>query len=271
MLKSRVSRAVSLAAAFFLLAQTAFAGVLGDFEKDATKDDQTEQSSRHKHGHHDDDSSSSSSDSDGSEVAEAIVAVLLGGFVYGGMESWYRATGTAPETHGNVSPPEPRPIGSALIPILRVDLAYQPVEHHVDALDVLAQVGYGPVAAQVRHTSYWEGPTSDTMSQTQVHALYRMSFGSHFETDLGFGALVLDGKQTTSGFSFTMPVLIHPSPNFGLEFRPSWSDLNGNTIEDYDMAVLMGAGPCSLKLGYRWFMSENVTLKGPEVGLSVRW
>ena len=161
--------------------------------------------------------------------------------------------------------------GEALVPFLRLDTMYQEVETDVTARDYLIIVGYGAVGFQVRSTVYEEKEPPDKLRLAEYHALYRMSLGNHVEIDLGAGAMVLKGIQENSGFSVTVPVLIHPSDHYGFEFRPVWSSINENDIQDFDVAVLFGWRYVSVKAGYRWVRSPHQSLDGPEMGVSLRW
>lgn len=238
---------------------TIFAGALQDFEKDATKTKSEEFRDRSSRSSHDCEQSDSSND----EIFEELfLKPLLVTVVYGGAESLKRTEGA--EAQG-------RKPGEALIPFLRFDGGYEAVEHEIKAGDIRAEAGYAFGAVAARTTRFWERGTGDTMTATELHLLYRMSFGSKFECDLGLGKLILEGMRTTKGTSWTVPLLFHPSEHYGFEFRPTWANLNGNTLEDYDLAALIGGRYLSLKIGYRWFLSDYQSLSGPQAGLSLRW
>lgn len=237
-----------------LMAHPVAAGTLKSFEKAATLP-----------GNHGKDERSFyevDEDSGVAELLEELVVPVAQVIAFGGINSSNRVSGAGEE---------PRRSGDALLARLRVDACYQKVEDDVDAFDLRAEAGYGFFGIQTRHTRFWEVHPADTLGVTQAHLLYRMSFGSQVECDLGVGALLLDGRRTTSGISFTLPLLIHPTRNFGVEFRPAWGDMNGRAVDDYDLAVLLGDRHVSLKLGYRWLMSGQRDLSGPEAGVSLYW
>jgi hypothetical protein len=98
-----------------------------------------------------------------------------------------------------------------------------------------------------------------------------MSFGNHVEFDLGLGSSILDGENRKSGFSLTTPVLIHPKEFIGIEFRPTWSTINGNPLDDYDLGIVLSRSYGSLRLGYRWMRSEHESLDGPYFGVSFKF
>jgi hypothetical protein len=194
---------------------------------------------------------------------------LFGGIANGGRYSWDRINpdGLSSQRDERIV----RRQGEALIPFLRLDTMYQEVEADVAAWDYLMIVGYGSLGFQVRSTVYEEKEPADKLRFAEYHALYRMSLGNHIEVDLGAGAMVLKGVQENSGFSVTVPVLIHPSDHYGFEFRPVWSSINENDIQDFDVAFLFGWRYASVKAGYRWVRSPHQSLDGPEMGVSLRW
>ena len=64
---------------------------------------------------------------------------------------------------------------------------------------------------------------------------------------------------------------LYPVPWAGLELRPAWADINGNTIADYELGVVLGPGYVSLRAGYRWTLSPGEALQGPYAGLSLHF
>ena len=162
---------------------------------------------------------------------------------------------------------EPRSLGEPLLPFARIDLAYQNLQSDIDALDLRVEGGYGPIGGHFNITRYREQSSSDYVNLVRVMGLYRMSFGSHVESDIGCGTVTLRGEESTTEFLFSLPVLIHPSAHWGMEFRPAWS----SSLADYDLAGLLTVRHASLKLGYRWVASRHESLNGPYGGISVRW
>ncbi len=198
-------------------------------------------------------------------LMDLVARICVEGVFYGGACSWFR---TFPDAGDYMDlPVEPRAYGEALIPIVRVDSSYHWIESDVHAVEIAAELGYGPFAAQFTQTRFEEQEPDDTMILTRWHGLYRMSFGAGVEIDMGFGSLILDGNDQTGRFSFTLPILYHPLPGTGIEFRPAWSE----NVEEYDLALLAGWNFISLKAGYRWLRSPGRSLNGPYAGLSVHF
>jgi hypothetical protein len=158
-------------------------------------------------------------------------------------------------------------MGEALIPFARFDLSYQDVESDVDAWDYRLEGGYGPVGLQCNLTHYSEETPEDDLDMLRFYGMYRMSFGTIVEVDLGLGALTIDGNGRDTRFSLTVPVRIYPTDWLGIEIRPAWAD----NVTDCDIALLLTAPYVSLKAGYRWVSSPTESLNGPYAGLAVHF
>jgi hypothetical protein len=244
----------------------AFAGKLDDFEDSATNPGKSDGDHGRDHDHSD---KSYDRTSDDDSVALALLIVALP--VYGGLASWHRVRPGEPDLEFEEKRLPARRAGEALLPFARVDAAYQLVESDVDAWDLRAELGFGPFAVQVRETHYDEGEPDNDLDLVQAHFLWRMTVIKQLEIDAGLGGIVVDGKDTNSGVSGTLPILIHPWDFIGLEFRPSWSSVNDNTVSDYDLSLLAGWRFISARAGYRWTNSGGSSLNGPIFGLAARW
>jgi hypothetical protein len=55
-----------------------------------------------------------------------------------------------------------------------------------------------------------------------------------------------------------------------LVFRPTWSEVGGSSIADYDLALLYSHRYLSVCLGYRWFEAGDNALNGVFVGVSAQ-
>jgi len=189
----------------FAFATPALAGKLDDFERDATE------GSSDDGGGHDGDYDDSAYE----PPAGAWWVLFLP--LIGAEQSYERVRPGAT----SLDYLKPRRPGEAVIPFVRADVAYQLVESDVDAWDLRAELGYGPVAVQVRETHYDEDQPSDSLDLVQAHALLRMTIIEELELDLGIGALVVDGADTNAGFSGTIPIVYHPWDFLGGGFRLS--------------------------------------------------
>jgi len=268
-------RAVFLLAAALLLIPpaSAYSGQLGDFEKDATKPNQENKRPSTSSTAEQRTPSEAPSSDPGAELAGALVQGMFelvgAALAEGGAESWLRIgmDRDGIVTAGTGS----RKSGEALLPFVRLDTLYQDVQGDVSATDVRFELGYGPLGAQIRRTVFDEKDPLESMEVTELCFLYRMSAGDHWEIDLGLGEMTLSGLQDNTGILAVVPILFHPSESFGIEVRPSWSSINENTIQDMDVAFVFGMRYVSIKAGYRSLKSPHQALRGPEIGLAMRW
>lgn len=218
------------------------------------------------------DKSAAKDDSASSEFVGLLSELMWFAIVEGGNHSALRADGSSPTV-------APRLEGDALLSVVRLDVTAQQVDRTTNGMDYRLEVGYGPWALQGRLTRYREEllgspPPIDRLDLRQFHVLYRMA-GEWMEIDLGFGTLQIAGLETNGSASLTIPLLIHPSPHYGFEFRPAWATINGNNIRDQEFSLLLGARHLSAKIGYRRFESSvgrgGAVLSGPFAGVSLRY
>lgn len=189
--------------------------------------------------------------------------------------TWLRVSPDPPP-----DPVIPRKPGDALLVNLRIDHSQQHMNDNTRAFDTRLEAGHGPWAVQGRETRYKnanvpEASTDNTLKLRQLHLLYRMAAGNHAELSLGYGRLQMIGKDTHTGQSATIPLLIHPSPYWGAEYRLTLSRIRNNTLRDQELALQFGLPYASLRIGYRR-LESNVTqngkqLVGPFAGLSIRY
>lgn len=269
----RVPTWVRLMVVLSLLAPVSLAGDLDAFEKDATRD-RRDKSSTHSHTFDDDDDDHHHSffdDDDDHEwfFAEFIMHLIGLPMVYGGGSSLARVSPNSNFDSGFEV--DLREAGDPLIPMLRVDVDVQDPGNNLDAYNIRGSAGYGPIGIEVAVDHFEEDDTDDTLKLIGWHILYRMSYGSQVEIDMGFGSLTVDGDDSNSGFSFSLPVTVYPREHIGVEFNPAWASINGTTVRRYELAVYLSRDYVALKGGYRWTESPNESLDGPFVGLSFRY
>lgn len=98
------------------------------------------------------------------------------GTVYGGMVSWDRVAGTGEEA-------KPRENGETLVPYFNLNTSYHWVDPDITAIDLRGELGYGPFALELRRTTFEEDFGAGSLVELKVdqtYFLYRMSFGSSF-------------------------------------------------------------------------------------------
>jgi hypothetical protein len=247
---------VIILACLLCLSQSAPGGELSDFEKDATRDENSQKTS---------DKDSDDDEGFWDSIFRGIFDTVIAG---AGKISWYRVKGARNENSQFIKPRQP---GEELIPFFRIDSQYQHVSDDVSAIDLRAEGGYGPIGVQVRNTHYREKSPDYRLDLTQVYGLYRMSFGNNVEVDFGLGPATLKGKSHNNGTSVTLPFLVNAGEWIGFEFRPSWTYINNNQVTDYDFAMDLHYRYTAMRLGYRFLHSEHRSLDGPYIGVSFRF
>ena len=157
--------------------------------------------------------------------------------------------------------------GTVMLPYIRADLAYSALEGGIQSIDYSAELGFGPLGVYARQSHYRDYDLDESLRIDQLYGLFRLTYFKSFELDFGFGNYKIDGRNTNDDFAFTMPVIIHPTENFGIEFRPVWSQINGNDLRDHTLDVLYDWKYISIKAGYRWQKIANARLNGAHIGV----
>lgn len=251
--------------AFLLVGQPAYAGKLDDFEEEATEEENHDQWQ-----YHDDDDDDDES--------------LFGAFFRGFFRILFldpddddddvsRSTGPSYVRSESRHPslqtfPRYNPV---VLPSLRVDGSYQNVLSDVGAFDLRAEGGYDFLAVQGRFTYYTEEEPDDELWLNYIHGVLRLSVGEHLALGPGAGVTILSGNNRNSGFSWTLPILFYPRKSVGIEFRPVWSWINENPIDDYDVSLVLGSKHAAFRAGYRWVNADSESLDGPYMGVTVRF
>ncbi len=176
----------------------------------------------------------------------------------------------------------PHRLGEPVLPFARFDGAYQTVATNVNASDFYAQIGHEAFGLDVRHTRFTETNPSDHLDVYRIHGLFRLGGAfesgilrqdtqSFWEVDVGLGYVQLDGNNRQGALSITLPLLVYPSKHWGVEFRPAWATINESTLQDYDLSAHFLLRYVGVKVGYRWLKSPNLDLSGPTIGAVTRF
>lgn len=132
---------------------------------------------------------------------------------------------------------EIRRTGEPTLPFFQYEHKYLRVSSDINARDDSLEIGYGPFGFNCRHTDFSEENPSDELTLTQYHLLLRISRTSSGEFGVGIGSLVMRGNDDNSGLSLTVPIKFYPGDSFGVRFKPTYSWINGNAIDEYDVSL----------------------------------
>ncbi len=239
-----------------LFASSAYAGKLDDFEKDATEKKEN-----------------SEDDDNIGVLIEGIFKLIidLSTEPENSDSSTSESVDSTKSSSTRKSNGFEREFGVAFTPYVRVDAAYQDVESDVEAYDLRLEFGYSFFAVVGRKTRYFEEDPDDTLDIDEFFLTIRLSELDIFEIDFGVGGLYINGDDINSGVAVSAAILCHPVDYAGFEIRGAWTEINENLIQDYDAAFMLGWRYTSVKVGYRTIISENESLDGPYLGLSLRF
>jgi len=245
----------------FLIALPSYAGTLDDFENDATQSREASNDNGLP------DSTSSKKDGDCDSLGDCIILGVLEG-----VWSISKLAGAMSMERMKPFPNDEKVIyrdfGESLLPIVRVDAYLHQASGNVSAKAIRVELGYGVFAFQFRRTVYEESNPKDKMTLTQLHGLYRMSFGNHVVMNWGLGTFELSGNETHKTLSMTFPVHVKVNSNWGWEVKPNYANFNGSTVWDVEGGILFTKKHLALNLGYRRLSSPEQIIHGPYVGAS---
>ncbi|MBF0196553.1 MAG: hypothetical protein HQL32_02535 [Planctomycetes bacterium] len=239
-------------ALFCLCITQARAGILDDFETSATQDQKKNNEKKE------------------SSQGSSFFSSLLSTFLSSDNETSTLST-TSKTPDSSSDNPSESIFPEGYLPYIRLGFNKQREVNDLDANDFFAQLGYKSLAFKYRYTYYWEKEPADKLRVTNMYALYRFNITEFSAFSAGCGVYTLIGNQQTSGFSLCASAIIHPKKYVGGEFNYAWASLNGNNINDYDGALLIGIPKACLKLGYRNIHTTHQSLQGPYAGISLKW
>jgi hypothetical protein len=235
------------------------ANKLNDFEQAAKKEPYTNNSSK----------DSSNVKQDNSNIFGDFLFDIVGDFVTGtGKHSYKRAT-FKEVTKYNDSKMDvfPREYGEALIPILRLDSSFSTIDKNINSYSLRTEVGFGPFGVGRYNTYFYDKSTKTNLNLKRTYGLYRMSIGDVIEIDFGIGQAAVEGEEENIYNYITLPILFHPTKEYGLEYRIS----SAQNIVEEDIALMKKFQYGSIKLGYRILEAGDKKLDGFYLGFSLHY
>lgn len=241
----------------FVATPSSYCGKLDSFESSVKNEYSSQNNDNYDNSNNDNDN----------ELANFVFELLYYIALYGGSNSFDRVDDSL---DNNIeSRTELREKGELLIPFFRVDMSYQKNNENISAYDYRLEAGYAAFAVNIQQTLYYEDSINDSLKLSRLYGAYRMSFGTHVEIDLGIGRFDVNGNEKNSYLYVTLPILIHPTPNLGFEFRPS----AGGNYSEIDASIILKSEEhlkskdVAIKLGYKKISTSSNSLQGPYVGI----
>lgn len=248
--------------AILIVTPLAAASELDDFEEAATTDNEQKSDDQKKEEEEDDDDVNFFFD-----FYEIIFDVIFS--VFDGTDKSLARIGESTET--DLTKIDIRQTGEPTLPFFQLEHRYMRVSSDIKARDNSLEFGYGPYGFNCRNTGFYEKNPSDKLTLTQYHFLLRISATRSREYGIGVGRLAIRGNEDNSGSSLTFPMKFYPKESFGIRFTPTYSRINGNSIDDYDLSFAYTKRFGTIELGYRFLEANGVDLDGSYIGFALHY
>lgn len=167
-----------------------------------------------------------------------------------------------------------RPKNMPLVPLARLDAAYQLIPKDVDALSGRLELGRGPFGVAYERILFREKEPHERLWGWRAEALYRLAVGEGMRLDgaAGFMGFTRDGDH--SGGSVGVSLGYYPTRSVGYEADLRWGSIGDATASDLRGRLYLGPKSWkgfALRPGYRGIRTGDATLHGPELTVSYTW
>lgn len=167
-----------------------------------------------------------------------------------------------------------RPRSMPLVPLVRLDGAYQLIPHDIDALSGRLELGRGPYGIAYERILFREKEPRDRLWGWRAEALWRLAVGEGVRLDgaAGFMGFTREGDHSggSAGFSFGY----YPRRAVGYELDLRWGSIGDATASDLRGRLFLSPKSwrgVALRPGYRAIRTGDATLHGPELTVSYTW
>jgi hypothetical protein len=167
-----------------------------------------------------------------------------------------------------------RPVHMPILPLMRLDGAYQLIPKDVDALSGRIELGRGPYGAAYERILFREKEPRDRMWGWRGEALWRMAVGEGARLDAAVGYMGFQREGSHNGPSTGFSLGLYPSRSVGYELDARWGSIGDATATDLRGRLYLSHKSwrgLALRPGYRGIRTGNATLHGPELTLSLTW
>lgn len=248
---------------------------LGDFEKSSTrKSSNTESSTKH----HDHESSECLTDQPCDFLNDFLSSFISGmfyPFIKMAENSAAKMAENSEERETCLDDDETddcikRKAGDPDIPNFALDLNYLTAKNNIHGIESRVEAGYGPIGLQLKNINYRQDEFSSSLNISHAHLLYRGLY-KKFQLNLGIGGVFINGQQSSEGSSFLIQA--NAFPNDLVSFSSSYisSSINNNNIIEYDNSIAIRRNKTSLRAGYKLNRAHEEEIRGPYIGISLRY
>ncbi len=167
-----------------------------------------------------------------------------------------------------------RPAHMPILPLFRLDGAYQLIPKDVDAISGRVELGRGPFAAAYERILFREKEPRDRMWGWRGEALWRMAVGEGARLDAAVGYMGYQREGSHNGPSTGFSLGWYTSRSVGYEADVRWGSIGDGTSTDMRGRLFLGPKSWkgfALRPGYRGIRTGDATLHGPELTVSYTW
>jgi hypothetical protein len=164
-----------------------------------------------------------------------------------------------------------RDTGSAALPYIRLEAAYQKTFDDVQGYDINLNAGYLNFAADFDFLHYFESNPNDQLKFISTHGILRMAPSPIFQVDLALGAKIIQGRGSRSGFEIGMPFYIYVSPYLYFDVKSYGAFIKGKDLYDVSVGVNVKYKNAGIRVAYRTIDLAGDSLHGPHIGLFFQW
>jgi len=162
--------------------------------------------------------------------------------------------------------------GHPTIPFLRVDGGYQRIIGNIDAYSFRGEAGWTLIGTAFEYMEFHEADQEDRLTSWYWEGLYRTSPSPAFRLDWAAGYREFRRDGTFGGAQTGASLGVYPMKTWGLEIDGRWGSINDQVLSDYRGRLIIAVPSWksfAVRLGYRAVRAGDVTLHGPEFGLTL--
>ena len=153
-----------------------------------------------------------------------------------------------------------------------VFLNFENLESDVKGINAGMSLKFNGLVFSYAQSYLKEKEPADRLRLHYANISYNAASGEKLDAGFGIGMLNINGDTYSTGISFVLPVAYYVNKLFALSFEPKLSFVKGNSVKDFDVAVLMTFHKnAALKTGYRTIIVNSSKLNGFYGGLNFRF
>jgi hypothetical protein len=162
--------------------------------------------------------------------------------------------------------------GHPTIPTVRADGSYQRIYDNIDAYSYRGELGWTLFGTAFEYMQFHERNPEDRLTSWYWEALYRTAPSPAFRLDWAAGYREFRRSGNFGGAQTGASLGVYPMKQWGLELDGRWGSINDQVLADYRGRLILAIPSwkaVAIRAGYRAVRAGDVTLHGPEFGLTL--